>query len=90
MIINLSEIMLVPGKVERISAPIELENFKLRRETYEFKVKNLFELTITNLGKKKVLIEGSTRIVLMIPCPKYIVADRYQLIHLTILYSLMH
>ena len=70
MIINLSEIMLVPDKVERITAPIELENFRLRRETYEFKVKNPLELTITNLGKKKLLIEGSTIIVLMIPCSR--------------------
>lgn len=70
MIINLSEIMLVPDKVERITAPIGLENFKLRSETYEFKEKEPMELTITNLGKRKVLIEGNSRVVLMIPCSR--------------------
>lgn len=70
MIINLSEIMLVPGKVERISAPIELENFTLQNEVYNFKEKNLFELTITNLGKRNVLIEGKTKVVILIPCSR--------------------
>jgi uncharacterized protein len=62
--------MLVPDKVERITAPIELENFSLHNETYRFVEKNPIELTITNLGKKKLLIEGSTKLVLMIPCSR--------------------
>lgn len=70
MIINLSEIMSVKGKIEQISAPIELMNFLIEGEEYSFSSKSLVELEITNLGERKVRIEGNAEVSLIIPCSR--------------------
>ncbi|MDF2589863.1 MAG: hypothetical protein K0S41_3704 [Anaerocolumna sp.] len=68
MIINLSEIMSVKGKVEHIQAPIELKYFSLEGNDYSFSEKSLVDLTITNLGERSVKIEGDAKVSLLIPC----------------------
>lgn len=68
MLINLSEIMSVNDKTEHIKVPIESENFKLDGIAYEYCTKEPVDLTITNLGKRRVLIKGSTSLSLYIPC----------------------
>ncbi len=70
MLISLSEIMTTKDKVARISAPLELESFQYQGETYEFAHKDPVELTITNLGNKTVLIEGSSNISLKLFCSR--------------------
>ncbi|CUH93191.1 YceD family protein [Herbinix luporum] len=70
MLISLSEIINTKGKVEHILAPIEMEKFIYDGEAYEFARKDRVDLTITNLGKKKVLIEGSTKLSLIIFCSR--------------------
>lgn len=70
MLINLSEILSVSGRVKHVEAPIELESFQLNGTEYEFVLKNPVKLTITNTGNKKALIEGDTKVSLMIPCSR--------------------
>lgn len=68
MIINLSEIMSVKGKVEHIDAPIDFKNFSLEGMEYPISSKTFVDLTITNLGERKVKIEGKAKVSLLIPC----------------------
>ncbi len=68
MLISLSEIMTTNDKVVQINAPIELEGFDYMGTTYEFAHKEPVSLTITNLGSKRVLIEGGTNISLTLFC----------------------
>jgi uncharacterized protein len=68
MLISLSEIMTTKDKVENIKAPIEMETFDFQGSSYQFSKKNPVDLTITNLGNKTVLIEGSTNISLTLFC----------------------
>ncbi len=70
MLINLSEIMSVKGKIKHIEVPFERENFRLDGIDYNFVVKNPMELTITNLGDRKVMLEGNTKLSLLIPCSR--------------------
>lgn len=70
MLISLSEIMNTKEKVERILAPIEMERFEFQGNTYEFAEKGAVDLTITNLGNRTVLIEGSTNISLSLFCSR--------------------
>ena len=53
MLISLSEIMTKEDKVERIQVPIEMDKFEFQGVNYEFAEKNLVELKITNIGKKR-------------------------------------
>jgi len=70
MIISLSEIMTTMDKVVRINAPIELEQFDFQGVSYEFAQKDPVDLTITNLGDRRVMIEGSTNISLTLFCSR--------------------
>lgn len=70
MLISLSEIMNTKEKVERILAPIEMERFEFQGNSYEFAKKDAVDLTITNLGNRMVLIEGSTNISLSLFCSR--------------------
>jgi len=70
MLISLSEIMTTKDNVVQINAPIELERFDYQGNSYEFAHKEPVELTITNLGNRKVMIEGSTNISLTLFCSR--------------------
>jgi uncharacterized protein len=70
MLIDLSEIMSVKGKVEHIQAPIELKSFCMEGMEYPFASKSPVDLTITDLGDRKVAIEGETKLSLLIPCSR--------------------
>jgi uncharacterized protein len=70
MLINLSETLSVKNKVKHIEAPLELESFKLDGDEYKFVLKDPVSLILTNLGEKRLLIEGKTRVSLLIPCSR--------------------
>lgn len=68
MIVNLSEIMSVKGNVVKIQTPIELESFCMEGIEYPFADKTDVKLTVTNLGDRKIKVEGEAKLSLLIPC----------------------
>lgn len=70
MLIDLSEIMSVKDKVQHVVVPIDMECFKLDGTEYRFVKKNPLDLVITCTGERKVQIEGSTEVSLMLPCSR--------------------
>ena len=70
MLISLSEIINTRGKTEQFTVPIEMEKFDYNGSTYGFARKGPVNLTVTNLGDKKVLIEGSAKLVLTASCSR--------------------
>lgn len=70
MLINLSEIMSVKDKVQHVVVPIDMECFKLDGTEYNFVKKKPMELTITCTGDRRVSLEGSTEVSLMLPCSR--------------------
>ena len=70
MLINLSEFMSVKGNIVSIQAPIETEEFCIEGINYPLTEKEPVDLTITHLGDRKVELEGSIKISLLIPCSR--------------------
>lgn len=68
MLIDLSEIMSVKGKIKQIQVPLELSSFCVAGIDYPFATKSNVDLTITNLGERKVQVCGKTKLSLLIPC----------------------
>jgi uncharacterized protein len=62
--------MTTKDKVVQARVPIDLDRFEFQGESYEFQKKDSMELTITNLGNKKVLIEGGTDLSLKLFCSR--------------------
>lgn len=68
MLISLSEIITTKEKEEHIQVPFEMEKFDFQGTSYEFAGKDMVNLTITNLGNKTILIDGSTSVSLFLFC----------------------
>lgn len=68
MLISLSEIMTTADKIAHIDAPIELKSIEYQGASYDFAHKEPVDLTITNLGNRRVMIEGSTNISMTLFC----------------------
>jgi len=60
--------MSVKGNIVSIQAPIETEEFCIEGINYPLTEKEPVDLTITHLGDRKVELEGSIKISLLIPC----------------------
>lgn len=70
MIIQLSEIMNVPGNEKILTVPIEMENFILADAVYPFVQKDSVMLRIVNRGNRKVLIEAKTDVSVAASCDR--------------------
>lgn len=70
MLISLSEIMNTKDKVEQILAPIEMNDLIYEDVLYQLARKDPVNLTISNLGNKKVLITGSVKISIIVFCAR--------------------
>lgn len=70
MLINLSKIMSIKDKVEHIEAPLERKSFKLDGQEYSFASVSPIDLTITNLGNRKVSVDVKAKLSLNIPCSR--------------------
>lgn len=68
MLISLSEVMSTKDNVREYSVPIELETVEHMGNQYAFHKKEPVEITITNLGDKKVRIKAHTNISLNLFC----------------------
>ena len=70
MVISLSELMNVPDGVLQESVPVELAFFEYQGENYPFLKKENVELTVQNLGERKIRIELVGAVVLAVPCDR--------------------
>lgn len=70
MLISLSEIINTRDKEEHFRVPVEMEQFVYDGSAYEFARKDPVDLTVTNIGNKKVLIEGFVKLALNLNCSR--------------------
>lgn len=70
MMINLSEIMSVKGKIKHMEVPLTMEEFWLDGMKYEIISKDTVKLTISHIGEKRLLLEANTKVSLLIPCSR--------------------
>ena len=70
MIISLTEIINTRDKSEQFVVPLVMDKFVYDGNSYQIAGKDPVNLTVTNVGNKKVLIEGSTKLVLNVNCSR--------------------
>lgn len=68
--INLSEFMSVKGKIKHMEVPLTMEEFWLDGMKYKIVSKDTVKLVISHIGERKLLLEGSTKVSLLIPCSR--------------------
>lgn len=70
MLINLTELFSRDGKEKRYTLDIGMDVFRAPDGVYDIISKEPVELHIQNLGGKKLLVEGSAKFSLQIPCDR--------------------
>lgn len=72
MLIDLSELLSHEGLTKKITVDIEMDKFVSKFDSYEICDKNPVDLLLTNIGKKRILIETLVDISLLMPCDRCI------------------
>ena len=70
MLINLTDVLSCDGKVVKRTVETELKSFDTDLGHFPLSEEEPLALTLTNLGKDKLLIEGSTKLKTVIPCDR--------------------
>ncbi|MBQ4474215.1 MAG: DUF177 domain-containing protein [Lachnospiraceae bacterium] len=70
MIISLAEIMQIPNESRQMEIPVEAERIHVAGMDHKVISKEPLKLTVTNLGNRRVALQGATKIVLAIPCSR--------------------
>ena len=70
MLINLTDVFTSEGKDRRESLIYEPDSFSYMGNDYKILEKSPAEMMFSNLGTGKVLVKGSIRLVLEIPCDR--------------------
>ena len=70
MIISLAEIMQIPNESRQMEIPVEAEKIHVAGMDHKVISKEPLKLTVTNLGNRRVALQGATKIVLAIPCSR--------------------
>jgi uncharacterized protein len=70
MLYNLSELLLLDGTEKEINSKLELISVNFQGVTYALKNPGRIELKLMNLGKRRIQVEGSFEVTLLIPCDR--------------------
>ena len=79
MLISLSEIMNLPAGVQKRTASYEATDFVRCGVTYPILEKEDVQLSIENLGGRKVKIGTETKVVLAVPCDNCLAEQRVEI-----------
>ena len=70
MLVNLSDVLTSEGKVETVSVPLEMTNFKSRLGNFLITKKEPVAFTFTNIGVNKAKVEGSAELTFDTRCDR--------------------
>lgn len=70
MLINLTEVLSLEGKAKSYEAGLEIDEFTCRLGSYKIIDKHPFELTVRNIGGRKLELSAFVRLSLIIPCDR--------------------
>lgn len=70
MLINLTELFTRDGKEKDYTCEIDMDGLETRNGIYPIMSKEPVSLHIRNLGDRKLLLEGQTKVTLQIPCDR--------------------
>ncbi len=70
MLINLTDVFTSEGKVVRKTIPLELTEFRYGSGTFPITEASPVQLTMSNLGVGKALVEGTAEVALLMECDR--------------------
>ena len=70
MLVDLSELISLEGKVIAQDIPLEMKEFKTKLATYKVSDSKPMKFRFTSLGNKKVVIDAELDITLLMPCDR--------------------
>lgn len=70
MLIDLSELLSLEGKVKSVEIPLEMEEFSTRMGSYPIEDKKPMEFKFTSLGNRDVEFEAHINLTLLMPCDR--------------------
>ena len=70
MLVNLTEVFTSEEKVVQVTVPLEMAEFRSKSGTFQIIEKSPVQLTMSNLGVGKALVEGTAQITLMMECDR--------------------
>ena len=70
MLVNLTEVFTAEEKVVQVTVPLEMAEFRSKTGTFQIIEKSPVQLTMSNLGVGKALVEGTAQITLMMECDR--------------------
>lgn len=70
MLLDITELLSVNGLKETFQVRYEQDSFKKDGEVYPVSESPAFELTIANMGNRKLQIQGDGRVALLMPCAR--------------------
>ena len=70
MLVNLTEVFTAEEKVVQVTVPLEMAEFRSKTGTFQIIEKSPVQLTMSNLGVGKALVEGMEEITLRMECDR--------------------
>lgn len=70
MLVNLTDVFTSEGKVVNKTIPLEMTQFHSKAGTFPITGKTPVQLTMTNLGVGKALVEGTVNVTLQMACDR--------------------
>ncbi len=70
MLIDLSELLSLEGKVKNVEIPIEMDVYKTQANDYKIVSKKPIGCRLTSLGDKKILIDADIEVEIDMPCDR--------------------
>ncbi len=70
MVINISELLSTSSKTEKFQVPVSLDTFVINGESFPLSTDHDFDLTLSNVGTRKIHLQGNWSCSLDIPCAR--------------------
>ena len=70
MLVNLTDVFTSEGKVVEKAIPLEMTEFHSKAGDFQITDKSLVQLTMSNLGVGKALVEGTASVTLLMACDR--------------------
>lgn len=70
MLIDISDILPVCGKTKELDIRTGMDYFTVKNSKYPLKPNDSLKLLFTNIGNKKILLEGTVKVTLVVPCDR--------------------
>ncbi len=70
MLVNLTDVFTNEGQVQELNVSYDADSFTNQFGTFSIKEKSPVALKLSNMGQSKALVEGSVKLIFILPCDR--------------------